>query len=511
MAVINNNNATNNFIIQSCGGISITTTSLPPGEAGMYYDQTLQASSCNIGAYNWILTGGSLPSGLTIGSNGEIYGTPTNAGAYTFTVQVTDSGDLTTNGQFTIGISNAVQVTTTMLPDGTNDLYYSRQLQAAAGVPFGGASPYSWSLAPRSGSLPANLTLATNGLLSGTLADTGTFDFTVEVTDSVGGIYDQPLSLTIASAPDVLAYYVTKLEAFRQLDAADIVLNSNAGPFNAFLGIIQSAPDTVPIANVYLPSGGIRGFPPGWSGIELQVHDSYASQAALDAVYTNGGYTFAMATMDNGFQFPVLAMPLAVYPAAPRVSDFAEAQAIDPTSPFTLQWSNPPDATTNDTIWVFIVDSNGATVFSSPYPPMNFSTSLRGTVTSVEVPTNTFQLGGTYTGVINFFRVTSVNVSGYPGALGMTLAGVQTVFSMAAPSGVAPEISQPARSSGTQFGFQLSGVPGQTYTILASTNIALPMSDWFPVLTTNLSTSPAQIEDYQATNGQRFYRVKAGP
>ncbi len=33
-------------------------------------------------------------------------------------------------------ISNAVQITTTSLPNGTNGLNYSQQLQAAAGVPF---------------------------------------------------------------------------------------------------------------------------------------------------------------------------------------------------------------------------------------------------------------------------------------------------------------------------------------------------------------------------------------
>jgi len=64
-------------------------------------------------------------------------------------------------------------------------------------VPFGGASPYSWSLA--SGSLPANLTLATNGLLSGTLATSGLFNFTVQATDLLTATNEQSLSLTIIS------------------------------------------------------------------------------------------------------------------------------------------------------------------------------------------------------------------------------------------------------------------------------------------------------------------------
>jgi hypothetical protein len=74
-----------------------------------------------------------------------------------------------------------------------------------------------------------------------------------------------------------------------------------------------------------------------------------------------------------------------------------------------------------------------------------------------------------------------------------------------------PVLSQPARISATQFGFLLSGVAGQTYTVLVTTNVALPLANWSPVLTTNLSASAATIQDIQATNQRRFYRVKVGP
>jgi hypothetical protein len=193
---ISGNNATNNFNVQLCGGISISTTSpLPVGEVGVSYDQFLQASSCN-GSFTWSETGTTLPN-LSLSNGGELSGTPDSIGVFTFTAHVTD-GSYTTNKSLSVTISNAVDVTTTTLPNGTNGLTYSQQLLATAGVPFGGASPYSWSL--YSGSLPANLTLSIGGLLSGTLAaDSGTFDFTVEAADSLGGIYNQPLSLNIVT------------------------------------------------------------------------------------------------------------------------------------------------------------------------------------------------------------------------------------------------------------------------------------------------------------------------
>jgi uncharacterized repeat protein (TIGR03803 family) len=199
-AVINNYIATNNFIVQPCGGISIVTSSpLAIGEVNVPYDQSLQASSCS-NHFTWSFISGTPPPGLANNpSSGEIYGTPTTAGTFTFTVQVTDGAN-TTNKQFSIGISNAVQITTISLPNGTNYLNYSHQLQAAAGVPFGGASPYSWSLASGSASLPPNLTLDANGLLSGMLVASGTFDFTVKVVDSLNGNYVQPLALTVVAS-----------------------------------------------------------------------------------------------------------------------------------------------------------------------------------------------------------------------------------------------------------------------------------------------------------------------
>ncbi len=191
------NNTTNNFIVQLCGGISITTPSpLPVGEVTVYYDQFLQASSCN-GNFTWQVLSGTPPPGLNLNpSTGEIYGVPGNAGTYIVTMKVTDQNSLTTNRQYTVAISNAVQITTTTLPNGTNGLNYSQQLQATAGVPFGGV-PYSWALS--SGSLPPNLNLATNGLISGMAAAGGAFNFTVQAMDNLGGYNTQSLSINVVS------------------------------------------------------------------------------------------------------------------------------------------------------------------------------------------------------------------------------------------------------------------------------------------------------------------------
>jgi|GEM_PF-1013610 len=70
--------------------LTITTTSLPDGRVAVPYVQNLAATGGRA-FYHGTLIGGSLPVGLTLSPMGQIRGTPTTAGEFTFTVQATDS------------------------------------------------------------------------------------------------------------------------------------------------------------------------------------------------------------------------------------------------------------------------------------------------------------------------------------------------------------------------------------------------------------------------------------
>lgn len=73
------------------GDLTIGTDStLPAGTVGEAYNQTLTATG-GTSPYYWYKTAGSLPSGLALDSSGNITGTPTTAGTYTFTIKVYDS------------------------------------------------------------------------------------------------------------------------------------------------------------------------------------------------------------------------------------------------------------------------------------------------------------------------------------------------------------------------------------------------------------------------------------
>lgn len=87
-----------------------------------------------------------------------------------------------------------LKITTAALPNGTAGVAYSQSLAATGGV-----TPYAWSIA--AGALPAGVTLAANGTLSGTPSANGTFNFTARVTDSTQTVATQALSLVVAPAP----------------------------------------------------------------------------------------------------------------------------------------------------------------------------------------------------------------------------------------------------------------------------------------------------------------------
>jgi hypothetical protein len=118
-----------------------------------------------------------------------------NSGAYT--VVVSNPFGSVTSSVVNLVITTPLQITTPSLPNGTNNVAYSQALTASGGQP-----PYSWTNV--SGALPPGLALATNGVISGVPTTNGTFDFTVKVTDTLGGTATQALALTVPSLPGVI-------------------------------------------------------------------------------------------------------------------------------------------------------------------------------------------------------------------------------------------------------------------------------------------------------------------
>jgi autotransporter-associated beta strand protein len=173
--------------------VSLTPTSLPGIDQGVYYYQSITASGGTGTGYQFGVSAGALPAGLTLNSGGALAGTATTAGSFTFTVTGFDSAGDFGNKSYTLKVNPLPSITTTSLPVGTENAAYSKAIQTS-----GGTAPFTWSY---TGTLPSGVTFDTNtGTFGGTptAGSAGTYDnIQVTATDSYGQSATQTYSLTV--------------------------------------------------------------------------------------------------------------------------------------------------------------------------------------------------------------------------------------------------------------------------------------------------------------------------
>ncbi|MDQ2777655.1 MAG: putative Ig domain-containing protein, partial [Acidobacteriota bacterium] len=191
------------FSLSVVSQLTITSGSpLAPGTVGSVYSFTFQVGGGS-GSYSWSIVSGSLPAGLSLSSGGILSGTPSGGGNFTFAVQVTDvqSNDLTTK-TFSIAVTGNFTITNAAtLPNGTAGANYTQQLTTS-----GGFGSVTWSAVS---ALPAGLTLASSGLISGTPSAPGTFTFNVQASDGATPADTSTEAFTIVIATAIPPLVIT--------------------------------------------------------------------------------------------------------------------------------------------------------------------------------------------------------------------------------------------------------------------------------------------------------------
>jgi hypothetical protein len=266
--------------------LTITTTMLPDGKINMAYTATLAASG-GTAPYTWSLSAGTgLPSGLSLGANGIISGTPTEAGQKTFTVQVMDSATPAQSSTTELAISiqpttgTALAITTVALPNGTVGQAYTAMVGAT-----GGTTPYSFTVA--SGALPSGLALSPLGAVSGTPSQAGTFSFVLQATDASmpAQVATKSFSVTIAMTGNTHPLVVTTsaLPAATDGVAYSAMLTASGGmtPYQWALGPGSALPPGLSIS----ATGQISGTPsvPGRYSFTVVVADGSMPEETASA------------------------------------------------------------------------------------------------------------------------------------------------------------------------------------------------------------------------------------
>jgi predicted outer membrane repeat protein len=188
--------------------IALSPASLPAGQVGAAYSQTITASN-GTGPYTFAITLGALPAGLSLSAAGVLSGTPTAGGSFNFTVTATDTFDSRTGARaYALSVAApAIAIAPATVPGGTFGSAYSQSLSAS-----GGTAPYSYAVT--AGALPTGIVLSAAGVISGTsVAVAATYNFTVTATDSSTGTgpfagsraYALALSATVPGAPTAVS------------------------------------------------------------------------------------------------------------------------------------------------------------------------------------------------------------------------------------------------------------------------------------------------------------------
>jgi Putative Ig domain len=192
--------------------ISISPSELRGGDQEKPYPPVQFVANGGRAPHQFSIAGGSLPPGLQISATGLLSGTPTEAGAFGFTVQALDRNQYKGTRAYSVTIlekqkpvcvppmvlsgdvcikPRVISISPAELRGGNFDTTYP-PVQLVAN---GGARPYSFALA--SGKLPPGLNMSSLGLISGVPVETGAFSFVIRVSDALDYSSQRTYSITI--------------------------------------------------------------------------------------------------------------------------------------------------------------------------------------------------------------------------------------------------------------------------------------------------------------------------
>ena len=268
----NNVRASRNTLVVERAELGILTTMLPLATLGVPYDVRLAAVG-GAGALTWSVSGGALPTGITIdGAAGRLAGTPTVEGRYEVQLTV-DDGGLSASRDFLIVVSGptiGLNVVTRALPPAWIGRPYRYRMTA-----LGGVQPYSWTAI---GMLPQGVTLTSDGELAGTpnLAANGVIEF--QVTDSTGASDSRRIAVRVIGADDAVRF------------STDVLRDGAVGQMydeqlHALFGV---SPYTYSVAGGELPAGL-----------------SLAADTIIGVPSSVGEFTFSMRVTDARGDFDV--------------------------------------------------------------------------------------------------------------------------------------------------------------------------------------------------------------
>jgi uncharacterized protein YhjY with autotransporter beta-barrel domain len=311
--------------------LTLSPSTLPNGTVGTPYDQGVTASGGS-GAYNYFVSSGALPAGLTLNPNtGTITGVPTTGGPASFTIEAVDpsTGNFATQAYNVNMGTNSLTLSPSTLPNGTHGVAYNQTVTAS-----GGTGPYTYTVS--AGTLPAGLTLnPSTGAITGTPTGSGASGFTIEATDSQGDTGSRAYSVNIGT--NSLTINPSSLPAGTKGVAYNQTVTATGG----------SGPYTYSIASGALPAGltlnaatgAITGTPTGSGVANFTVK-------AVDSNGDTGTRAYPLSIGTNSLTINPASLPAAVQ-GTPYNQTVTATGGTGPYTYAIIAGSLPPGLTFN--------------------------------------------------------------------------------------------------------------------------------------------------------------------
>lgn len=225
----------------SCTALSLSPDSLPIATVGELFGATITSDN-GAAPFTFAVTAGALPNGLTLASTGELTGTPTAAGSYTFTISGTDSIGCTGSVSYTLSVVGG-PTTTTLTASQTTAVYGSTITFTASVDPAAATGTVSF--------YDGATLLATSTLNSGTAtASTSTL---VAGTHNISAVYGGSATYASSTSATVVVTILKATPVFSNLSAPVIVIGT---PSTAIGGTIAFG-SLVPTGSVIITVNGV--------------------------------------------------------------------------------------------------------------------------------------------------------------------------------------------------------------------------------------------------------------
>ncbi len=358
--------------------VTVNPATVPNGTVAVAYSQTITASG-GVAPYNFAVTAGALPAGLTLSPGGVLSGTPTAGGSFNFTVSATDSspfpGPFVGSRAYTLVIAPpTISLPATPLAGGTLGAAYSAAITPASG----GTAPYAYAVT--AGALPGGLILnAATGAVTGTPSALGTFNFSITATDSSTGTgpytATQSYSIVVIDNPPIA-------------NNGTLTVAYNAAATPVPLNITGGTPTSVAIAT---PASNGTAIATGTT-ITYQPTAGFAGTDSFTYTATNSGGTSAPATITVTVNDPVITITAS--------GGFAATVAVPYTQTFTWNGGAQPWSAyqvTNLPAGLSITGTTANSVTISGTPTQAGSFTLNASATDSSTGNGPYSVGQAFT------------------------------------------------------------------------------------------------------------------